>query len=213
MIYKDLFARQIAEYLLEIQAVKLSPEKPYTWTSGWKAPIYCDNRLILSYPDIRNYIFAKLKEALLFHFSDSQSVAGVATAGIPASSVIAHDLHMPQAYVRGKAKGHGRENRIEGKLEQGTKCVVIEDLISTGGSSLDAVKALKEGGVLINGVLALFSYDFDAAHKAFEDESYPLVTLCDYHKLLEVALEKNYVAQHQMATLKEWRNAPDKWGQ
>lgn len=146
------------------------------------------------------------------NFPNTQSVAGVATAGIPAAAVLGHDFHLPVAYVRDKPKSHGRQNRIEGKLEKDTNCIVIEDLISTGGSSLEAVKALQTEGVNVIGVMALFSYGFDAAHKAFENDSYPLINLCDYQVLLEVALKEGYIASDQIQTLKAWRDAPDKWG-
>ncbi len=204
-------AASIARTLLQIKAVKLRPHQPFTWASGWQSPIYCDNRLLLSYPAARNQVknaFAELSQ----QFQPFQVVAGVATAGIAHGALLADALDLPFVYVRSKAKGHGRQNLIEGELRGNERVLVIEDLISTGGSSLTAVEALENYGCTIAGVMAIFSYGFDVAKTRFEEAEIPLVTLSNYDQLLQEAAEINYIKSEDISLLKEWRNAPSEWG-
>ena len=203
---------RVAKALLEIEAVKISPEKPFTWASGWKSPIYCDNRLTLSHPEIRSMIKKGLAALVQEKFEGIEGIAGVATAGIPQAALIADYLQMPMLYVRSKPKGHGRENMIEGSLPKGSNLIVIEDLISTGGSSLKAVDALKEAGYQVAGLLAIFTYGFDVAVQNFADAKVPFHTLSTYDELLETALEEDYIQKEAMATLKAWRTNPAEWG-
>jgi len=197
--------------LLQIQAIKLNTEKPFTWASGWKSPIYCDNRLSLSFPDIRNAIRHGLAKAIRDNFGAVESIAGVATAGIAQGALVADTLNLPFLYVRPKPKDHGMENLIEGKIEKGQKVVVIEDLISTGGSSLKAVQALRDAGFDVLGMVSIFSYGFEVAAKNFEQADTSLVTLCDYAHLLTYALEQKYITDDQVASLKAWRVDPASW--
>lgn len=202
---------EIARHLLEAEAVKLSPEQPFTWASGWQSPIYCDNRILLSYPEVRTEIvkaFAVASE----QYQPFDVVAGVATAGIPHAALLAEGLGKPMVYVRDKAKGHGRQNRIEGRLPESARVLVIEDLISTGGSSLRAVEALQEAGAEVVGTLAIFTYEFDKAKEAFETAGVPLSTLTDYSNLLEEAVRTEYIAADMLPTLQAWRAAPGDWG-
>lgn len=197
-------AAGVAQRLLQINAIKLSPQNPFTWASGMKSPIYCDNRIVLSYPAIRSYIIEGFKEkASTFPVADK--IAGVATAGIPHGALLADKMQLPFVYVRSKAKGHGRQNLIEGELKGNEKVLVIEDLISTGGSCLKAVDALKERGVEVVGVLAIFTYGFQKAVDAFAEAGVPFATLSDYDTLVNEAIEANYVTQGDLATLREWR--------
>jgi orotate phosphoribosyltransferase len=205
--------KKVASMLLDIEAIKLSPDTPYTWSSGWKSPIYCDNRLLLSYPEVRNYIEANLKQLVEEKFPSAQSIAGVATAGVPHGAIIAHELSKPFVYVRSKAKGHGMENLIEGKITPGQKVVVVEDLISTGGSSLKAAQALTEAGFEVLGMIAIFTYGFNVAKDNFEQAKLPLHCLCDYNILLDEALNKGKINQKHLESLNSWRGAPDKWKQ
>ncbi len=205
-------SKEIAEILLDINAIKLSPNKPFTWASGWNSPIYCDNRKSLSYPVPRTKIKDSLARIIKEKFSSAEAIAGVATAGIPQGALIADLLELPFIYVRSKAKGHGLENMIEGHVVQGQKVVVIEDLISTGGSSLQAVKALKASGVHVLGLVAIFTYEFPQAAANFAEEKVPFFTLSNYSTLIEVALAKNLIQSSDVKMLKEWRESPENWG-
>ena len=194
---KDI-AKKIAELLLQIKAVKIQPTNPYTWASGWKSPIYCDNRIILSFPPIRNHIrqqFAKLIEE---EFGKPDVIAGVATGAIGIGALVAEELGLPFVYVRPEPKSHGKQNQIEGFLEKGSNVVVIEDLISTGKSSLNAVAALKEAGANVKGMVAIFSYEFDEAVQNFENQNVKLITLSNYTSLIEQALDSNYIAEKEL---------------
>jgi len=203
-------ATQIAKWLLQINAIKLSPQNPFTWASGIKSPIYCDNRITLSYPAIRKSIVQAFKERSE-DFEPFDAVAGVATAGIPHAALLAERLSLPFLYVRSKPKAHGRQNQIEGKLEAGQRILMIEDLISTGGSSLQAVEAVREARGTVVGVLAIFSYGFEKATTAFEVADCPFATLSDYDTLLEIAVKQEYITADQLETLKAWRLAPAEW--
>jgi orotate phosphoribosyltransferase len=205
-------ARQVASTLLEIGAIRLNTQQPFRWSSGWNSPIYCDNRLALSYPDIRTSIKEALVETVRSRFPAVESVAGVATAGIPQGVLLADALNLPFLYVRDKAKGHGMTNRIEGKVTPGQQVVVVEDLISTGGSSLKVVDALREAGFEVLGMVAIFTYGFELARKNFEDKQVALYTLSDYNTMLGEAVKENYVAEHELASLREWRSSPETWG-
>lgn len=204
-------AEQVATMLLQIEAIKLSTQKPFTWASGWKSPIYCDNRLSLSYPEIRNVIKAGLLHAIKENYAAAEAIAGVATAGIAQGALVADALNLPFAYVRPKPKDHGMENLIEGRITKGQKVVVVEDLISTGGSSLKAVQALREAGAVVLGMVSIFTYGFDVAMNNFYQENVSLVSLSDYNFLLNSALRQNYINQEELASLKAWRYDPSKW--
>ncbi|WP_373056999.1 orotate phosphoribosyltransferase [Zunongwangia sp. H14] len=211
MILNKETAKQTAEVLLQIKAIKLEPQEPFTWASGWKSPIYCDNRIILSYPAIRNFIreqFAKQVEEI---YGKPDVIAAVATGAIGIGMLVAEYLSLPFAYVRPEAKGHGRKNQIEGNLEAGQSVVVIEDLISTGNSSLNAVKALKEAKANVKGMMAIFTYGFDAAQKNFEEAKVELHTLSDYSHLLETAQKTKYINAQEASLLGEWRHDPGNW--
>jgi len=201
----------IAEKLLQVEAVKLSPQKPFKWASGWNSPIYCDNRVALSYPDIRAYIAESLIDTIKREYPDAEVIAGVATAGIPQASIIADRMGKSLIYVRAKPKDHGMTNLIEGRITPGQKVVVIEDLISTGGSSLKAVEALKEQGVNVLGMVAIFTYDFPVAAEAFKKAGVKLVTLSNYNALLEIAFTKKILDQKQLEVLSKWRENPSEW--
>lgn len=205
-------AAKIAEYLLQIKAVKLQPEDPFTWSSGWKSPIYCDNRKILSYPKIRTFVrqaYVKLIEEV---YGKPDIIAGVATGGIAIGALIAQEMGVPFIYVRTSSKGHGLKNQIEGDYQSGASVVVIEDLISTGGSSLKAVAALREGELDVKGVVAIFSYGFEQAINAFEEAKCKLNVLSDYDTMIEVALKRGTVTEKAMDSLYEWRVSPETWG-
>ena len=206
-------ALKIAEFLLQIKAVKLQPEQPFTWASGWKSPIYCDNRITLSYPKIRTHIRQKYVDAILENFGKPDVIAGVATAGIPQGALIAQELGVPFIYVRSSSKGHGMQNLIEGHLEPGQSVVVIEDLVSTGKSSLQAIQALRDADASIKGLAAIFTYGFDQAAKSFKEASVPLVTLTNYGYLIEQAVKSGYIDQKQVKSLEKWRVSPETWGQ
>lgn len=205
-------AAKIAEYLLKIKAVKLQPKDPFTWASGWKSPIYCDNRKTLSFPDIRTFIRQSYSEVILDKFGKPDAIVGVATGGIAQGALIAQELGVPFLYVRSSAKGHGLKNMIEGSYSEGQSVVVIEDLISTGGSSIKAVEALKSGGLNVKGVVAIFSYGFKQAKKVFEEINCPLVVLCNYDLLIDISLEKGDITSQDVNSLREWRNDPENWG-
>lgn len=204
-------ASEVASKLLEIKAIRLQPEQPFTWASGWKSPIYCDNRLSLSYPEVRTFIKAKLTEAVKEKFPSAEAIAGVATAGIPQGALLADALDLPFLYVRSKPKGHGMENMIEGKISPGQKVVVVEDLVSTGGSSLKAVQDLKAAGFEVLGMVAIFTYGFDVAAKNFEEAGIPLICLSDYSAMLPQALANDYIDDSTLASLVEWRKDPSSW--
>ncbi|ADI27383.1 orotate phosphoribosyltransferase [Geobacillus sp. C56-T3] len=202
----------IAAKLLEIGAVALQPNAPFTWSSGLKSPIYCDNRLTLAYPDVRRMIAAGLAELIRTHFPEANLIAGTATAGIPHAAWVSERLDLPMCYVRSQAKAHGKGKQIEGKAEPGQRVVVIEDLISTGGSSLAAVRALKEAGCEVLGVAAIFTYGLEKAKQAFAEENLPAYTLTDYNTLIETAVRLGAVSEHDLATLRQWRENPEEWG-
>ncbi|MGG4458690.1 orotate phosphoribosyltransferase [Brevibacillus porteri] len=201
-------AKHIAANLLEIGAVHLRPEQPFTWTSGIKSPIYCDNRITMSYPHVRRAIARAFADLIKEKYPDAQVVAGTATAGIPHAAWVAELLDLPMIYVRDKAKGHGRQNQIEGALAAGQKVVVIEDLISTGGSSLKAAQAVQAEGGEVLGVVAIFSYQFPDAQALFEDAGIPCSTISNYTALLEVASEQGVITSEQEKVLGEWRKSP-----
>jgi orotate phosphoribosyltransferase len=213
MIYNNVVAREVAEYLLEIKAVVLNAGEPFTWASGLMSPIYCDNRKTLSYPRVRNYIKTAFAEILSEEFKDCQVIAGVATAGIPHGALVADVLNKPFVYVRDKAKGHGLENQIEGKLEREQKVVVIEDLISTGGSSLKAVESLRQAGAEVLGLGAIFTYGFKKSVDAFDKAGCKFFTLSDYSSLLEVALRLHYIKEDDREMLMNWYQNPEEWQQ
>ncbi len=212
MIYNNVIAREVAEYLLEIKAVVLNAKEPFTWASGIKSPIYCDNRKTLSYPKVRTFIKTAFAESISEEYKQCEVIAGVATAGIPHGSLVADVLNKPFVYVRDKAKGHGLENQIEGKLDKGQKVVVIEDLISTGGSSLKAVESLRAAGAEVLGLGAIFTYGFEKAVTAFEESKCKVFTLTDYPTLLEIALQHDYIKQEDHETLLQWYKNPQAWG-
>lgn len=204
-------ASKIASMLLQIQAIKLNTEKPFSWSSGWKSPIYCDNRLSLSYPEIRNTIKHALVQAIRENFFTVESIAGVATAGIAQGALVADILNLPFLYVRPKPKDHGMENLIEGKIVRRQKVVVVEDLVSTGGSSLKATQALRDAGFEVLGMVSIFNYGFDIATRNFYDANTSLISLCDYQNLLKFALDQRYISEDQMISLKAWRVDPSHW--
>lgn len=203
---------KIAAYLLQIEAVALRPKQPFTWTSGIKSPIYCDNRLTMSYPEIREYIAESFAAVIREEYPDTEVIAGTATAGIPHAAWVAQKLNLPMAYIRDKAKGHGKENQIEGMIKPGQKVIVIEDLISTGGSSIKAAQAVEQAGAQAQAVLAIFSYQLDKAVQAFRDAGIPLQTLSNYSALMDVALEKGVIQEEDVAALKAWREDPSSFG-
>lgn len=205
-------ALQVAKLLLKVKAVKLQPEAPFTWVSGWKSPIYCDNRLTLSYPSIRTYIRQEFVKKIQKEFGDVDLIAGVATGGIALGALVAQELGLPFAYVRTSKKEHGMTNQVEGVVESGQRVVVIEDLISTGRSSLNAVEALRELNCDVKGLIAIFSYDFDEAKERFEAAKCKLLTLSDYHALMEQALADEFIQKKDMDSLKLWRKDPSNWG-
>lgn len=204
-------AAKVAQMLLQIEAIKLRTENPFTWSSGWKSPIYCDNRLSLSFPDIRSAIKDGLVQAIHENFAYAEVIAGVATAGIPQGALVAEALNLPFIYVRPKPKDHGMENLIEGKVEKGQKVVVIEDLVSTGGSSLKAVEALRKEGAQVLGMVSIFNYGFDIAANNFYQADVSLVSLSDFSHLLNVAVENNYISEKDVISLKSWRVDPGNW--
>ena len=213
MIFHKQTAKKTAELLLQIHAIKLQPNKPFTWASGWKSPIYCDNRIVLSYPPIRNYIRETMAKHIEKQYGKPDVIAGVATGAIAIGILVAQELGVPFIYVRPEPKKHGRKNQIEGHLESGQNVVVIEDLISTGASSLNAVAALKEAGAVVKGMVAIFTYGFDIATENFKDKNIDLVTLSNYDNLLEQALESSYISEKELSTLHEWKREPSTWKQ
>ena len=211
MIIDKKIANQTAKYLLQINAIKLNPENPFTWASGWKSPIYCDNRIALSYPKVRSFLCNSLAKTIKQEFSDNFIIAGVATGAIGIGILVAKELDLPFIYVRPEAKKHGQKNQIEGVLNYGQKVIVIEDLISTGKSSLNAVKALKSNGAEILGMMALFTYGFSLSFDEFERENVKLKTLSDYQHLLDEALLSGKISSQQAENLKLWRKDPSNW--
>jgi orotate phosphoribosyltransferase len=213
MILNKDTAKKTAELLLQIKAIKLQPNEPFTWASGWKSPIYCDNRVTLSYPEIRNYLRENIAKIIEQEYGKPDVIAGVATGAIAIGVLVAQYLNVPFIYVRPEPKQHGRKNQIEGYLEKNKNVVVVEDLISTGKSSLNAVAALKEEGANVKGMVAIFSYGFDLASKNFEKENVKLTTLSDYDHLLEQSLDSSYISEKELETLQQWRTNPGNWNQ
>jgi len=211
MIFNKDTANNTAEQLLKIKAIKLQPNDPFTWASGWKSPIYCDNRITLSYPVIRNFLRTNMAKAIENSFGKPDVIAGVATGAIAIGVLVAQELGVPFVYVRPEPKKHGRKNQIEGYLEKGSNVVVVEDLISTGKSSLQAVEALKEADVNVKGMLAIFTYGFPVADKNFKDANVNLTTLSNYDILLEQAVKDNYISAKELALVQAWRKSPDTW--
>lgn len=211
MIYNKDTASKVAEYLLQIKAVVLQPQKPFTWASGLKSPIYCDNRKTLSFPHIRNFIRHEMACAIEEKFGRPDLIAGVATGAIAQGVLVAQEMGLPFVYVRAEPKSHGLENLVEGVVEKGQSVVVVEDLVSTGGSSLKAVDALKKAGCRIKGMVAIFSYGFPQAEGSFKLHNCPLVNLCDYDSLLQKALESKFIKEREIETLNEWRQDPKEW--
>lgn len=211
MVGGKVTMKEIAKNLLKINAVKLSPEDPFTWASGIKSPIYCDNRLTISYPEIRKQIAQGLASKIKEKFPDVEVIGGVATAGIPHAAWVAEELNLPLIYVRSKPKDHGRGKQIEGVLKKGAKTVLIDDLLSTGGSVLKAVDAAKNEGADVIGVGAIFSYELPAVYQNFEKAGMPFTTLTNYSELLDAAQEESYITADQLETLKKWRENPEKW--
>ena len=207
----DKLKKDFASKLLKIKAIKLQPNNPFTWASGWKSPFYCDNRKTLSYPDLRDYVQLEIVHVILEKFPEVDAIAGVATGAIPQGALVADELHLPFVYVRSKPKDHGLENLIEGDLRPGSKVVVIEDLISTGGSSLKAVEAIRKNGCDVVGMVASYTYGFPVAKKAFKDANVELITLTDYEHVVDEALETGYIDQEDVEILHEWRKDPANW--
>ena len=212
MIFNKDSAEKTAELLLQINAIKLNPKNPFTWASGWNSPIYCDNRLVLSFPAIRNFIREEFSKHIEKEFGKPDVIAGVATGAIGIGMLVAEYMGLPFVYVRPEPKKHGRQNQVEGFLQRGQNVVVVEDLISTGNSSLLAVEALKEAGAHVKGMVAIFTYGFAIAEENFKKANIDLYTLCDYSHLLDLAVAKNYITEKELKTLQEWRESPSTWG-
>jgi orotate phosphoribosyltransferase len=204
-------AEQLAHFLLQIKAICLNVQNPFTWASGWKSPVYCDNRKILSYPQIRSFVKDALVQIVSTHFPDTEVIAGVATAGIPHGALIADSLGLPFVYVRPKPKEHGMNNTIEGDLAAGAKVTVIEDVISTGGSSLKAVADLRNAGANILGMAAIYTYDFDLAVQNFKEAKVTLHTITDYKTLIDIAVKEDFIFTEDLEALHLWRNDPSNW--
>ena len=200
-----------ADKLLKVKAIKLQPTNPFTWASGWKSPFYCDNRKTLSYPDLRSFVKIETSRLIMEQFPEAEAVAGVATGAIPQGAMVADTLNMPFVYVRSKPKDHGLENLIEGEMKPGTKVVVVEDLISTGGSSLKAVEAIRNYGCEVVGMVASYTYGFDVAEKAFSDANVKLVTLTNYEAVVAQALSTGYIKEEEVELLNQWRKNPSEW--
>ncbi len=197
--------------LLKVKAIKLQPTNPFTWASGWKSPFYCDNRKTLSYPELRSFVKIEISRIILERFSDVDAIAGVATGAIPQGALVADELALPFVYVRSKPKDHGLENLIEGELRPGMKVVVIEDLISTGGSSLKAVEAIRNNGCEVIGMVAAYTYGFAVAKEAFKEAGVELVTLTNYEAVVEEALATGYIKETEVELLNDWRRDPAHW--
>lgn len=211
-IYDTTTAGKVADFLLKIKAIKLQPENPFTWASGWKSPIYCDNRKALAFPEVRDFVRTSLAEAVKNTFPKPDAIAGVATGAIAQGVLVAQELDLPFIYVRSKPKEHGLSNMIEGHFEPGQSVVVIEDLISTGMSSLQAVDALRKADCNVLGMAAIFTYGFDYARERFEENNCEVVTLSDYDNLLPTAVSGGYISEQQLAVLQQWRKDPANWG-
>lgn len=211
MVYEKNIASETASLLLKINAVKLKPNEPFTWASGWKSPIYCDNRVTLSFVAIRNFLRKNMATIIEKKYGKPDVIAGVATGAIAIGILVAQELGVPFIYVRPEPKKHGRKNQVEGYLESGQNVIVIEDLISTGKSSLNAVIALKEANANVKGMVAIFNYGFDVAKQNFKKAKVDLTTLCDYSSLLEQALKTDYITENDLDSLKEWRKEPSTW--
>jgi len=211
MIYDENIANEIAEYLLDIKAVVLRPRQPFTWASGWLSPIYCDNRMILSYPKVRKEVIRVFCKIIRHYYNDAECIAGVATAGIAHAALIAEELNLPMAYVRTSPKGHGLEKLIEGKIDAGQKVLVIEDLISTGKSSIQAANTILEAGANVIGLGAVFSYEFEDARQAFTNSDISFFTLSGYTALINLAIDKQYIAEIDLEMLTQWRKSPQTW--
>ena len=207
----DSLKKEFASRLLNVKAIKLQPNDPFAWASGWKSPFYCDNRKTLSFPELRNFVKLELVHAVLEHFTEAEAVAGVATGAIAQGALVADALNLPFSYVRSKPKGHGLANLIEGEVRPGMKVVVVEDLISTGGSSLKAVEALRQAGCEVVGMVASYTYGFPVAEQAFAEAGVKLVTLTDYEHVVAQALETGYIAETDVEVLNEWRKDPANW--
>ncbi|SCY03867.1 orotate phosphoribosyltransferase [Flavobacterium caeni] len=212
MIFNKDTAEKTAELLLQINAIKLNPKNPFTWASGWKSPIYCDNRMTLSFPVIRNYIRDEFSKNIEKQFGKPDVIAGVATGAIGIGVLVAESMGLPFVYVRPEPKKHGRQNQVEGFLQKGQNVVVVEDLISTGKSSLMAVEALREAGANVKGMAAIFTYGFEVAEENFKQAHVDLYTLSNYPSLLTLAVAKKYITEEEQATLSEWSVHPDVWG-
>lgn len=206
-----MVAEQVARMLLDVKAVRLRPDEPFTWSSGWKSPIYCDNRVTLSYPEVRTFIKNALADAIRQHFPTAGAIAGVATAGIAQGALVADILNLPYLYVRPEPKKHGMGNQIEGRLQEGQPIVLIEDLISTGGSSLKVVDALRQAGAEVLGMAAIFTYGFPVAAQNFSDKGVELVCLSNYETLINEAQQLNYIPAEAAASLAAWRQNPAEW--
>lgn len=211
MILNNESAKKVAQSLLQIKAIKLQPNDPFTWASGWNSPIYCDNRKILSYPKVRTFIRQQFVEAIKEHYPKVEVIAGVATGGIAIGALVAEELGLPFVYVRATAKGHGLQNMIEGEVPTDKNVVIIEDLISTGGSSLTALKALRDAKSNVLGMVAIFTYGFENAVQNFKDNNCNLITLSDYNTLIITAEDGDYITPNHVASLNEWRKNPEKW--
>ncbi|HSD13541.1 MAG TPA: orotate phosphoribosyltransferase [Flavobacterium sp.] len=212
MIFNTDTAKKTAELLLQINAIKLNPKNPFTWASGWKSPIYCDNRITLSFPPIRNYLREEFAKNIEKQFGKPDVIAGVATGAIGIGMLVAEIMGLPFVYVRPEPKKHGRENQVEGFLQKGQSVLVVEDLISTGKSSLQAVEALKAAGANVKGMVAIFTYGFEIAEQNFKKANVELFTLGNYDMLLKEAVAKQYITEDEYDTLKEWRKSPSTWG-
>ena len=211
MIFDQKIAFKTARYLLQINAIKLNPKNPFQWSSGWKSPIYCDNRIALSYPEVRNHLCDQLVNQARVIYGEKYIIAGVATGAIGIGVLVANAMSLPFLYVRPEPKSHGRKNQIEGQLEIGCKVLVIEDLISTGKSSLGAVKALQDAGAEVLGMLALFTYNFEISNQNFSSAAISLNTLSDYDHLIKEAISSDYIEQEDIQILESWRSNPAKW--
>ena len=211
MIYDIDIAKQVAKSLLQINAIILQPNNPFKWAAGWNSPIYCDNRKTLSYPQIRTNIKQGLAAIVKNHYKGANVIAGVATAGIPHGALVAEELGLPFIYVRSKAKDHGKQNQIEGFFEEGQSVILVEDLISSGKSSLDSAQVLKDAGMNVKGIVSIFTYGFDAAAENFKKAECEYVSLCDYSTLLPIAKEQQYVEESDLTVLNKWRDNPAIW--
>ena len=208
---QDDTASKVAEFLLQIKAIKLQPDQPFTWASGWKSPIYCDNRIALSYPRVRTFIRQELVKLIEDKFGRPDIIAGVATAAIAQGALVAEAMGLPFVYVRSSAKDHGRQNTIEGEVQPNVSAVVIEDLVSTGGSSLKAVEELRKNGVIVKGLVSIFTYGFETANSSFKKSACPFYSLSNYDTLIKQAVTTGYIKKQDLPLLQEWRKHPETW--